>query len=258
MSAPEPGSSEWELEMKLATEILAASFPGLRIRTPLYSRWPVALRFTLGGPGGWLHEDEARILEIHRRAISIFEACFDPADTGFVILQREAPTGFAVDGSSGDDLVPGARIDLGAGRPFVAPLIGGWHELEPYLPPGALDDVTTHLGVNLQAAPDVQDEIVKPHTSDHMAGDVPYIEAALEVAPRSLDYGRLIAATANRETPAEPRVFSQLFFVNTTRPTVFNIGDDRAADVIFADVRHARAVTARFIDWLEDACVHPE
>jgi hypothetical protein len=62
---------------------LAEAFPGLVLNPPLFYRWPVGIRFDLGGRA--LKPDEVDLVLL--RAASLFEAAFSAEDTCIVVAQ---------------------------------------------------------------------------------------------------------------------------------------------------------------------------
>jgi hypothetical protein len=237
---------------------LSQAFPGMILRVPLIGQWSSGARFTLGGDDGWLVEDRPRIDRIHRRATAIFEACFAPNDEGFVVAQYEEPTAMILDDPiPASALKTGGRVPIEGARPVRSGLFAELSELRPYIAAEVLSGARLTTGINLHGtfseryAP-VGVAIDPADVSD----DIAFVDAALDVAPQALDYRSLLAATANRETPAEPSVRCQLYFVNTTTALICNIPDDRSLHVIGATSAVLRPLVSGFVDWL-DSCYLP-
>lgn len=62
---------------------LGENFPGLTLDAPLFYRWPIGLRFDLGGRACTPEE----IDEVLQRATELFEAVFTPEDSCIVVAQ---------------------------------------------------------------------------------------------------------------------------------------------------------------------------
>lgn len=65
------------------TQYLRDLFPGLVLNPPLFYRWPVGLRFDLGGRAANAEEVDCVV----GRATTLFEAVFDTDDTCIVVAQ---------------------------------------------------------------------------------------------------------------------------------------------------------------------------
>ena len=241
---------------------LAATFPGMTLRVPLIGQWPPGIRFTLGGDAGWLEDDQPRIDRIHERAVTIFEACFGPGDDGFVVAQIEEPTAMVLDEPvSVADLKAGRRVRMEDARPVRSALIADFAELRPYVPADVLAAAVLSIGVNLHGTFSEQygsnGSTGATAEASELGDDIPYVDATLAVAPRKLSYRALLDATANRETPAEPSISCQLFFINTTTGLIYNIPDDRSLHVVGVTSAVLRPLVARFVDWLESCSLPP-
>ena len=241
------------------TSFLASTFPGMTLRVPLIGQWPPGIRFTLGGDAGWLDDDQPRVDRIHERAVAIFEACFAPDDSGFVVAQIEQPTAMVLDEPvSVADLKAGRRVEIENARPVRSALMADFAELRAYVPAAVLDAAVTTIGVNLHGSFSEQYGATGASAeASELGDDIPYVDATLAVAPRTLSYRALLEATANRETPAEPSVSCQLFFVNTTTGLIYNIPDDRSLHIVGATSAVLRPLVARFVDWLESCSLPP-
>jgi len=248
-----------ERAVREADASLDDSFPGMTLRVPLIGQWPSGLRFTLGGEAGWLQDDPRRIRRIHERAAAIFEACFLPDDEGFVVAQFEQPTAMVLDEPiSPDDLKVGARVPIERARPIRSPLVADLVELRPYVQDSVLSSAAKRVGVNLHGTFSERYESNEDSNDTPEVGDdIPYLDAILPITPRRLDYRRLLEATANRETPAKPKISCQLFFVNTTTALIYNIPDDRGLDIVGSTSAVLRPLAASFIDWLTSGYLPP-
>jgi hypothetical protein len=242
-----------------AAGFMAATFPGMTLRVPLIGQWPPGIRFTLGGDAGWLEDDQPRIDRIHERAVAIFEACFAPDDNGFVVAQIEEPTAMVLEEPvSRADLEAGRRVRIEEARPIRSGLMADFTELRPYIAASVLSAAVLSIGVNLHGTFSEQyGSSASTGDASELGDDIPYVEAMLAVAPRSLPYRGLLEATANRETPAEPSVSCQLFFINATTGLIYNIPDDRSLHVLGVTSAVLRPLVTRFVDWLESCSLPP-
>jgi hypothetical protein len=238
---------------------LARAFPGMMLRIPIVGQWPAGLRFTLGGDAGWLENDPPRIDRIHERAAAVFEASFGPDDEGFLVAQFEQPTAMMIDEPmSPEDMKVGATISKERTRPIRSPLFADVAALRPYVPDAILATAVMTVGVNLHGT------FSEPYGSteassdiSEVGDDIPYVDVVLSIAPRLLDYRRLLQATANRETPVEPKISCQLFFVNTRTALILNIPDDRGLDIVASSSAVLRPIAASFVAWLVSCYLPP-
>ena len=164
-----------------------------------------------------------------------------------------------LDESISPDLIKtGATIAIDRARPIRSPLIADLAELRPFVPDAVLSSAVRRVGLNLHGTFSEQYGSIEASSGTSDVGDdIPYVDVVLAIAPRRLDYRQLLEATANRETPAEPKLSCQLFFVNTRAALICNIPDDRGLDIVGSTSNILRPLAASFVDWLVSCYLPP-
>ncbi|TPE39286.1 DUF3885 domain-containing protein [Pontibacter mangrovi] len=76
--------------------------------------------------------------------------------------------------------------------------------------------------------------------------------AISKVAINSINYENILKAIANTDFSREPRIDSQIFFINIDKKLLFNMYDDRGLDIAAKDIETLRPLYTEFNTWLLD------
>ena len=76
--------------------------------------------------------------------------------------------------------------------------------------------------------------------------------AISKVAIERINYENILKAIANTDFSREPRIDSQIFFINIDKMLLFNMYDDRGLDIVAKDIETLRPLYTEFNAWILD------
>lgn len=76
--------------------------------------------------------------------------------------------------------------------------------------------------------------------------------AISKVAIERINYENILKAIANTDFSREPRIDSQMFFLNVDKKLLFNMYDDRGLDIVAKDIETLRPLYTEFNPWILD------
>lgn len=191
---------------------LAVKFPGLCLEAGLFYQWPIGIRFELGGRG----PDSNVMSLVQHRAKALFEAAFSGGDVCTVV---------GVHWEADDEN----------------------HDFQNYQPLPQFDQ-THSVGLG-RCVQEWREEFI-PETSTDPAGSRIYY--AFQQQAHSFRYDLLIRAIANTDHGLEPKIGSEIFFLDRRRELVVHMYDDRGLDVIATARETIRPLFESFNDWILD------
>ncbi|MED4014673.1 DUF3885 domain-containing protein [Sutcliffiella cohnii] len=191
-------------------------FPNLVLTPPLFYHWPIGIRFELGV--NWNREySEAYnpyIWGCYKRAIALFKAVHARTDTILVVMDVH-------------DFYKGKYLQrqLNNFPSFVEkPLLFKLKHFDlPYIIPE-----------------DNEDGSYKTH------------RFMLECRRDKLHYKSIIKALCNADVGLRPSLWHSVYFINTTKKTIFHVYDDRGCDLIATSPETIRGVYEHFNEWILD------
>lgn len=194
---------------------LETYFADLKIESPLFYNAPIGIRFELGVPYRGV-DDPKYFMTVHLRAKTIFESLFDEED-GLIVLVKtfkyvEPYSAF----KAGDSVFSGKYI-----RGNCTDRIKLYDELPVY------DEVDgTLIGYSQTFYIDsVRSEIIYPN---------------------------IIKAIGNQDFSIQPYITDGIFFITPRKNVIFNMYDDRGADVIANNKEVLIPIYKMFNNWILD------
>lgn len=77
-------------------------------------------------------------------------------------------------------------------------------------------------------------------------------QAVAKVQIKRVNYQNILQAIANTDFLREPRVNTEVFFINLDQKLIFNMYDDRGLDIIAKDMETLRPLYTEFNSWILD------
>ncbi|WP_114781804.1 DUF3885 domain-containing protein [Botryobacter ruber] len=76
--------------------------------------------------------------------------------------------------------------------------------------------------------------------------------AIAKVTIERINYANILKAIANTDFSRDPKINSQVFFMNLDKMLVFNMYDDRGLDIVAKDIETLRPIYTEFNAWILD------
>jgi Domain of unknown function (DUF3885) len=204
-------SDDFDLPAFLERHFPPLAWPQI-MSVPVFYRWPIALRFELGG------RDNLRT--VYARATTLYEAAFAPEDNCVVaagrFIQRIPPPRIVVPAQPAHDLFGFAAME-------------------------GLD-----LGPALQ-----RKEVIECGSADPYDEGTWILEWTSR-PPRSFGYERILQGLANCDHLIEPWIDDRVYFVAPRKGLLFYMYDDRGLDMIATDRSVLVPLYRGFDRWLLD------
>lgn len=199
--------------MKLE-QFLNEKFPGLLLRPPLFYSWPASIRFELGvnDSEASIHENLDYLPGVYKRAITLFDAVHSPDDDIFVAA----------------DIIK--FPDSGAFNRKI-------HIFSKYVKEKSI-------------LYKLQEETIAVHDSDDEEYTIHRFFLPCKV--RDIAYIPLLQAICNQDMGIKPKIRDSVYFMNTSKDTIFYVYDDRGCDVAGSTLDAVRGVYETYNDWILD------
>ena len=199
----------------LLKDYMNENFPNLELRPPLFYNWAIGIRFELGvgWQGEYNYEDNPYIQGVYRRAVTLFESLHSQDDEIFVVVDVS-------DFGNGKSYKHKARIF----SPYVyekSTLYKLKHAELPYIFPE-----------------DDEDGKYKTHrfTLTCKASDLKSIP--------------LLKAVCNQDLGFQPSTYHRIYFINSSRKTIFHVYDDRGCDLLATSPETIRNIYQTYNNWI--------
>lgn len=194
---------------------MAARFPNLELRPPLFYEWDVSIRFELGVN----HNDnniyeESRYLEgVYKRAITLFQSIHSTKDDIYIAVDVN-------DFADGKNL----KHKLNIFSKYVKEKSVLWRLQKksiPYVFPE-----------------DDEEGVYRTH------------RFILKCKISDFKYASMLKAICNQEMGIRPSIFHRVYFINVSTDTIFHIYDDRGCDLLGTNPDTIRGIYEAYNDWI--------
>ncbi|WP_380659908.1 DUF3885 domain-containing protein [Salinicoccus sesuvii] len=191
-------------------------FPGLELEPPLFYNWDVAIRFELGVDYRKTDgENSVYINNVYIRAITLFKTLHLPEDEIFMVVNVN---------DFGNRKVFSHRLKV------FSKYIKEKHVLYK------LQQVTIPYGF----PEDVEEEKYKTH------------RFSLKCKTSDIKYISLLKAICNHDMGFKPSISYDVFFINTTKETIFRVYDDRGSDLLASSPDKISHIYEQYNGWILD------
>jgi hypothetical protein len=198
----------------LLNDYMNEKFPDLKLRPPLFYNWVTGIRFELGNPD---ENKEVFYMEhVYQRSLSLFKSLHSLDDDIIIVAN--------VHHAGEENVLKRRKLKiLNHYIKYKDVLFKLQHKVIPYV----FEDVY-----------DIYDFETHRYTLRCKVSDVKYIN--------------LIKAICNHDMDIKPKIYHDIFFINTTNDTIFHIYDDRGCDVIALGKESIRHLYKNYNDWILD------
>lgn len=201
-------------------EYMASTFPSLILRSPLFYNWPIAIRFELNA------EEKGRTYPetVRNRSNTLYESIFRPGDQAFLVSSVSHYTSLSH---------PSPRN----GPSFFRTIRGNVFQLSR----------RHSLGIPGAAG---RQRLIEMEDADHrLVTTLRYTR----ISPRNIDYRFVLKGLdETKYCPRRVRIDDDIYFINQTRNIIFQMYDDRGADVLAARTDALRDLYTTHNDWILD------
>lgn len=200
-----------------AHEYLQHTFPTLKLRPPLFYSWDIGIRFELGVNYDYqnVYENSPYILGVYTRAIDLFKASHSPNDDIFIVVDVN---------------------DCGDSRAFKRKL----NAFSKYVKNKSLLYKLRQNTIPYVFPEDDENEVYLTH------------RFALKCKTSDFAYVPMIKAICRQDMGLKPRIFHRVYFINTSKHTIFHIYDDRGCDLIATSPETIRGIYDSYHHWILD------
>ncbi|MFC8686169.1 DUF3885 domain-containing protein [Brevibacillus porteri] len=200
-----------------AHEYLQHTFPTLKLRPPLFYSWDIGIRFELGVNYDYqnVYENSPYILGVYTRAIDLFKASHSPNDDIFIVVDVN---------------------DCGDSRAFKRKL----NAFSKYVKNKSLLYKLRQNTIPYVFPEDDENEVYLTH------------RFSLKCKTSDFAYVPMIKAICRQDMGLKPRIFHRVYFINTSKHTIFHIFDDRGCDLIATSPETIRGIYDSYHHWILD------
>ena len=193
------------------------TFPNLELRPPLFYNWDIGIRFELGVDydSDKVYKNCPYLERVYKRAITLFESLHSPNDHIYIVVDVN---------------------DFADGKAFK-------HKLNTFSKYVKEKSVLYKLH---------QNTIPYIFPEDDEDGAYRTHRFTLKCKTAEFRYMSMLRAICNQDMGIKPSIFHRVYFINTSRNTIFHVYDDRGCDVLAASPERIKDVYHRYNDWILD------
>lgn len=199
-------------------DYMLKTFPGLELKQPLFYNWNIGIRFELGVYRDCtsVYGEDLYLEGVYKRAITLFKSLHSPNDDIYIVVNVH---------------------DYGSRYAFKKKL----NIFSKYIKDKSVL-FKLHENTIPYLYPENDDEgICKTHrfTLKCKAFDLKYIPMLKAIC--NIDMGRI-----------RPKISNEVYFVNATKNTIFQVYDDRGCDLVATTLESIVHIYKTYNDWILD------
>ncbi|NTU28651.1 DUF3885 domain-containing protein [Brevibacillus sp. HB1.1] len=198
-------------------EYLHHTFPTLMLRPPLFYNWDIGIRFELGVNYDYhdVYENCPYLQGVNSRAITLFKTLHAPKDDIYIVVDVN---------------------DFGDGRAFNRKL----NAFSKYVKNKSLLYKLRQNTIPYVFPEDDENEVYRTH------------RFFMKCKTSDFAYVPMIKAICRQDMGLKPRIFHRVYFINTSKHTIFHIYDDRGCDLLATSPETIRGIYASYPHWILD------
>ncbi|MBG9945379.1 DUF3885 domain-containing protein [Brevibacillus formosus] len=198
-------------------EYLHHTFPTLMLRPPLFYSWDIGIRFELGVDYNYhnVYENGPYLQGVYTRAITLCKTLHAPTDDIYIVVDVN---------------------DFGDGRAFKRKL-----------------NVFSKYVKNKSLLYNLQQHTI-PYVFPEDDENEAYLTHRFVLKCKTSDFAfvPMIKAICRQDMGLQPRICHRVYFINTSKQTIFHIYDDRGCDLLATSPETIRGIYESYSHWILD------